>query len=131
VVHGEERPAIGRITSDGTIKRFAIPQPARAIVNGPLGNVWFTSDTAVGRMTVNGDVTSFATTNEVQPELSTVGPDGHLWFSWTDPTHFDWMTGPTRFGVGRMSTAGTMSCSTRPAAFCFDRGRFGWVHLGG
>jgi virginiamycin B lyase len=28
-------PAIGRITSDGTIKRFAIPQPARAIVNGP------------------------------------------------------------------------------------------------
>ena len=111
--------AIGRVMSDGTIKRFAIPQPARAIVNGPLGSVWFTTDTAVGRMTANGDVTSFATTNEVRPELLTVGPDGHLWFSWTDPTRFDWMTGPTRFGVGRMSTAGTMQLFDSPGSILF------------
>jgi streptogramin lyase len=61
------------------------PQPHIGVANrltaGPDGNVWFTQPgQVVGRITPNGDVTIFNTTN-VNANALAAGPDGNLWFT--------------------------------------------------
>src|SRR5262249_6074163 len=86
-------PAVGRITSDGQVTEFALPdqfvQPSQ-ITAGPDGNVWFTESIyptgeKVGRITPTGQITEFSI--PVPSGVSgsaggiTAGPDGNLYFS--------------------------------------------------
>ncbi|MGH9368723.1 MAG: virginiamycin B lyase family protein [Thermoanaerobaculia bacterium] len=86
---------IGRITPQGVITEFAIPeapgQPTspNAITLGPDGNVWFADFRSVGRITPSGTITRFFNL----PSLSltgqgiTGGPDGNVWFTLSASDH--------------------------------------------
>jgi len=78
---------IGLVTLDGNFSDFAVPRRARGIVAGPDGNLWFTSDGFVSRMTTNGVVTDFVSDHfslDGYPASITVGPDQLLWFTDAD-----------------------------------------------
>jgi streptogramin lyase len=87
-----ERDAkIGRITSTGSVTRFALPQceqvcnrSLRGIAGGPDGNVWFTESKGYGegnvwRIASNGSLTSFAVNGWATGITS--GVDGNIWFT--------------------------------------------------
>lgn len=99
---------IGRITPDGEITLFPIPEPGvtgtpsisvstaclmcpNQIAAGPGDSLWFTLPAVnlIGRMTVNGTLTTFPVTTATTPSTSSIwatlgditsGPDGNLWF---------------------------------------------------
>jgi len=78
---------IGLIALDGSFSEFAVSSAARGIVGGPDGNLWFTSDGFVSRMTTNGVVTDFLSNSfsfPGNPVSITVGPDHFLWFTDAD-----------------------------------------------
>jgi hypothetical protein len=76
---------IGRITTDGYITTYALPNPINsdpgAIAAGPDGALWFTELVAnkIGRITTAGAMTEFNV--PTPPGLITAGPDGALWFT--------------------------------------------------
>jgi virginiamycin B lyase len=72
-------PVIGRITTSGAIREFAIPSGAVAtgIVAGPDGNVWFLEATRVGRITPLGTVTEVGLAGH--PKAIAAGPDNKIW----------------------------------------------------
>lgn len=81
---------IGRITPDGTITEFPIPNNTGVglylwgITSGPDGNIWFTEQWGnnIGRITPNGTITKFPIpTSNSNPQGITTGPDGNLWFT--------------------------------------------------
>lgn len=76
---------IDRITPNGTIASFPVPQDEGAIgaiTRGPDGALWFTAVRAVGRITVDGRMAFFRLPSGMQPGNAIVsGPDGALWFS--------------------------------------------------
>ena len=89
---------IGRITPAGQISEFLIPafKGNRVSVNlmtlGSDGNIWFTSNTFVGRGTVSngfigrvttaGQISEFGTPTAVSfPADITLGSDGNIWFN--------------------------------------------------
>lgn len=87
LIHRRRHHAIGRITTSGTVARFALPphsQPG-AIVAGPDGNLWFTErgrgEPGIGRITRSGQITHFPLRHNWLPRSITVGPDDNLWFS--------------------------------------------------
>jgi len=97
---------IGRITSAGTIREFALPTPtthAYAIATGTDGNLWFTTglSRAIGRITPAGLVTLFPVPSHLFPTLITAGPDGNLWFTDAD------LDG-NNDNIGRITPAGTI-----------------------
>ena len=86
---------IGRISTDGVITGFPIPEPwaswanPAGITTGPDGNLWFTlADFDMGffssicRMTPAGVFTVFPLSNNLSAPCDiTAGSDGNLWFT--------------------------------------------------
>jgi streptogramin lyase len=78
---------IGAITPDGTVSLVRVSRPPSAIVNGPSGDVWFTSPQYVSHLESNGTQTDFQTSRFSwgdNPSAITYGPDGALWFTDAD-----------------------------------------------
>ena len=71
------------------------------IAAGPDGNLWFTQDGAIGRITPNGMVTEYPVNS---PTDVAAGPDGNLWF-----TNIHGM-------IGRITPAGTITSYSIPTA---------------
>jgi streptogramin lyase len=66
---------------------------------GADGNVWYTGQQHIGRVTPTGDVTRFAIpTADSAPLVITAGPDGHLWFTESAVDQ-----------IGRVATDGTIT----------------------
>jgi streptogramin lyase len=78
---------IHRISTDGVVRSFAIPDPSaasREIVSGPDGNLWFALSGAnsIGRLTPGGVFTLFPIpTPNSSPYGIAAGPDGNIWFT--------------------------------------------------
>lgn len=78
---------IGRITTRGKVKEFALPHPDSqpdTIVSGPGRALWFTErgGDRIGRITPAGKINEFSVpTPDAEPRGITVGPDGALWFA--------------------------------------------------
>lgn len=74
---------IGRMTPSGSLTEFEAPGNPRGIAGGPDGALWFTTSSAVGRITVNGHVTTYAVGNDPSLPLNDIGlgSDGNLWFT--------------------------------------------------
>src|SRR5215468_9554970 len=69
------------VNPDFTIVRYPLPMPGSqpsSITAGPDGNVWFTEQNAIGRITTAGAITEFAVSGASN---IVVGPDGNLWFT--------------------------------------------------
>ncbi len=91
----DDVPFIGRITPDGNQTRFPVTGYPGEITSGPDGNLWFTLQTytesttelAIGRMTLDGQFTSFTVSTDSNPDIFssleaiTGGPDGNVWFT--------------------------------------------------
>ncbi|MGH9011089.1 MAG: virginiamycin B lyase family protein, partial [Acidimicrobiia bacterium] len=96
------RPAIGRISPDGTVTEFALPTAEgnrmgapdmgsvpRGIIAGPDGAMWFTESGAdqIGRITADGTITEYPlpSRNQVHafPDGIALGPDRAIWFAET------------------------------------------------
>jgi streptogramin lyase len=85
----ENANRIGVITSDGHFSEFPVNRPAWDIVAGPDGNLWFTSNGFLSRMTRTGVVTDFPLIGNAWGV--TVGPDRNIWF--TEIEHFPGSSG--------------------------------------
>jgi streptogramin lyase len=77
---------IGRVTGDGTITTFALPNPGSgpgAVAPGADGNLWFTEYDGgrIGRITPAGVISEFALGPASNPAGIVAGPDGNLWFT--------------------------------------------------
>jgi streptogramin lyase len=99
------RPRVGRITVDGQITEFTLPDPnasPTSIVAGPDGNLWFAaySGGKVGRVTPGGEVTEFPLRDAIRIAN---GPDGALW-----------VTGATT--ISRLATDGSSVAFPLPAS---------------
>jgi virginiamycin B lyase len=76
---------IGRITPDGQITEFPLPDRAarpHAITSGPAETMWFTEwgGNRVGSITTDGVIkTHDLTIPGAEPHGITLGPDGALW----------------------------------------------------
>lgn len=78
---------IGRITPTGAITEFgAVFPPAptsekspRGIATGSDGNLWYSKEGVIGRMTTDGIVTEFSGVGD--PYGMTAGSDGNIWFA--------------------------------------------------
>ena len=92
---------IGRITTKGVMTFFPTPSGSDRITVGPDGALWFTgNDSSIGRITVDGKVTTFRSPDLPRAGDIATGPDGTLWITNTDSAH------P---GVLRMTTDGTFT----------------------
>src|SRR5690242_9029281 len=70
-------------TPIGTVTNFphtGISSPG-AIAAGPDGNLWFTNDDSIGRITPAGVVSTFTDPSIGSPSGIAAGPDGNLWFT--------------------------------------------------
>jgi virginiamycin B lyase len=68
----------------GTLVQFPLPVPGRQprlIVGGSDGNLWFTENGHLGRITPAGRITEFTLPAGATPSGLTAGPDGALWFT--------------------------------------------------
>lgn len=134
--------AIGRITSGGSVRTFAVPAgyevSAANVIIGPDGNLWYIAttpifmtstggsfSTAFGRVTPTGSVHQFAYPRSTTgPVINTndlaVGPDGNLWyalnketFSQPDQNHVI-HEGYAGGYIGRLTTSGQFKEFTIP-----------------
>jgi streptogramin lyase len=106
--------SVNRVTPSGTVSTFTAGLPSGAgisdIAATPSGHLWFTvrSSNAIGRITVDGAITIFATTNAkaiggqgATPDAIAVGPGGV-------PIYFGQNPDPLVSSVvGTVSTVGT------------------------
>jgi streptogramin lyase len=69
------------------------------IVAGPDGNLWFTSDMGIGRITPSGAITTFPAPVDGDVGIA-AGPDGNLWFT-------EW--GADHTNIGRITTSGVVT----------------------
>jgi len=51
------------------------------MVAGPDGNLWFTAQRSIGRVTPSGEITLFKAGIGLEPQSIVAGPDGRVWFS--------------------------------------------------
>ena len=80
---------IARITSNGTITEFPLPQPNLSVdglTAAPDGNLWAGQYGNLVRMTTSGVGTSFpvpfpSPARTPYPRTPTVGPDGNIWYA--------------------------------------------------
>src|SRR3954471_3629927 len=95
-----ERASIGRIASDGHVEYFSggISRVPPTIVTGQDGDLWFSEDGRVARITPAGVVTEFRAglRRSASPGDLAVGPDGNVWF--TD----------SRGAIGRITPSGAI-----------------------
>ena len=96
-------PTATPIPVRGTITEFPIPQTGHSpavpngITTGPDGDLWFTTDTRVGKMTTSGTVTEYTLPITSHPARGIVsGPDGNLWF-------------PEEGYIAKFTTSGTLT----------------------
>jgi streptogramin lyase len=75
--------------------------PSGAITGGPDGNVWFTTNNSIGRISPIGTITEFTAGLNAgsDPDGIVTGPDGNLWF--TD-------SGTTK-AIGRITPDGSIT----------------------
>lgn len=97
------RRAIGRITLDGAVTVFQLPDPESrptAIAAGSDGNLWFTDGRAsrIGRISPNGEIAEFPLPAGRHPNSIAAGADGNLWF-----------TERAADRIGRITTAGQIT----------------------
>ena len=85
---GKSTGMIGKLTTDGKVKTFAIPTVGSVpiyIKAGPDGNMWFTElvGNMIGRITPSGDITEFAIpTPNSRPIAIIPEPGGQsMWFT--------------------------------------------------
>src|SRR6266542_4123244 len=113
---GATPPAIGRITTAGSVTWFLLPKSFGTpigIASGPDGNLWFTQTESennllalIGRITTAGVITEFPLPHTWDhPFDITAGPDGNLWFT----------EGTPGGNIGRITTAGTLTEFGLPA----------------
>jgi streptogramin lyase len=76
---------IARITPSGTVTDYgSLPDAElRGIAAGPDGNLWFTAGAGdyVGRMSVDGQIDTFALAVPSTPAAIAPGTDGNVWFA--------------------------------------------------
>jgi streptogramin lyase len=99
--------AIGRMTTSGVVSEFLVPTSGSgigaSITEGPDGAMWFTEgsifgNSAIGRISGNGNITEYPVTFNSRPYGITTGPDAALWF-----------TNSNAGNIGRITTAGVVS----------------------
>ena len=101
---------IGRITPQGVVTEFhptlvlnSLSDPG-GIAGGPDGNIWFSFDRAIGRITPTGTATLFPIPNAGVDTYGywtqgiTAGPDGNVWF-----------TEPSAYKIGSITPSGTIT----------------------
>lgn len=67
----------------GTITQMMAPSPAGidTLLSGPDHNIWFLGQTSIGRMSLQGEVTTFSVPRSYNPPSNlVVGPDRNLWY---------------------------------------------------
>jgi len=131
---------IGRITTDGTISEFTLPDPQAApvaITVGPGGAIWFTQNDvndplnpgtmSIGRITTAGVITVFPLPADAAVEPITKGPDGNIWFTEevTDPN-----TGNTTAAIGRITSRGHITTFNIPFPDESHLGQVGTITVG-
>jgi streptogramin lyase len=100
---------IARLTPAGVITQVPVGVVVRDITVGPDGNLWFTSENAIGRLSPSGTgLTLFPV--PVVPDQITAGPDGNLWFTTSSTATVD---GRESGELGRITTAGVPTLFTQ------------------
>jgi virginiamycin B lyase len=102
---------IGRITPSGTITEFQVGTPTELYtITSAAGALWFTeySANAIGRITTEGTVSQFPLpTGPKGPYAITLGGDGNLWYTRTQPVGPCDLVDPANT-IGRMTTQGAV-----------------------
>ena len=122
---------IGRITSEGVITAFPLPQySAQAIALGSDGALWFTAyrvswptatSPTIGRITTAGSITKFPLrADQGFAYLIAGGPDGALWFTGAESNDM----------IGRITTDGTSEIIPIGAPCQFGNNQFNGIVLG-
>lgn len=90
---------VGEIDADGKATEYEVPAGAESIATGADGNVWFAESDGIGKITPQGQVSSFGLPDRAgTPAALTAGPDGNVWFVTGKP-----------FAVGRITLAGAVT----------------------
>ncbi len=82
--HGNK---IGKVTPGGVFTEYTLPttmSEPEGITSGPDGNLWFTTTGfygCIGKMTLQGQFTTYPIPGPSDPQGITTGPDGRLWFT--------------------------------------------------
>ena len=101
---------IGRITPDGTIAEFPAVYGPQGITAGSDNALWFATQGKIGRIALDGGLTSFVASFEGGAPWNgwgiAEGPDSNLWVTST--------TGPA--AIGRMTKSGTFTVFPVPGA---------------
>jgi streptogramin lyase len=102
---GSSAVASGTIAvADGSLTPASIiplPSPRSSpfgITVGPDGNLWFTEENKIGRLTTSGGLTEYTLPSGRGPTGIATGPDGNLWF-----------TEGAASQIGRMTPAGVVT----------------------
>ena len=103
-----------RVTPGGGINRFGKGRSAsrRIWSIGPDGNIWFTAQQSVGRVTPTGEVRKFTDCMDFRRDFSEAnqiipGPGGDLWFSTITSRMTPSMSEPPT--IGRVTTSGAIT----------------------
>ena len=114
------QPAIGELTTDGTLSVFPLPQSdvlgADGLAAGPDGDLWYTvggqdgENGSIASMTPQGVVTDYPLPVPFQGGVHdiTVGPDGSLWFVGQAGAN------SLASEIGSITTAGTVTIYSLP-----------------
>ncbi len=84
---GEQKGAIGRMTTAGASSEFALPgteaQSPRAIISGPDGALWYEDGlpSKIGRVTTSGVITQYPLADSAGSFSLATGPDHLVWFA--------------------------------------------------
>ena len=98
---------IARLTPAGVITQIPVGVVVRDITVGPGGNLWFTSDNAIGTLSPSGTgLRLFPVPALVDPDQITTGPDGNLWFTDSNP---ETANGRESGELGTITTAGAVT----------------------
>jgi virginiamycin B lyase len=116
-----ETGKIGRITTTGTVREYALPsgRSGANITPGPDGALWFTepASSRIGRITTSGVITEFTVPGICtagygcptipKPQSIVAGPDGALWF--TEQIFSRSLSRTSAGKIVRMTTGGTFT----------------------
>ena len=110
-------PFVGRVSTSGALSTYPIPSMFPGdITAGPDGNLWFTGNDSIVRMTTSGAVTVFTGPDITGPFAISSGPDGALWFTNYSSPGDAWFA---NYGgsVGRITTSGNVTLYTSPGIY--------------